>query len=141
MNKFEYKAIRVSTGKSQVDMAKALGVSIDTIRRREQGKSPITTEMMLSATAIKLLADKMSIWYTKPYNPWGRIMSTTLNTALDATNSNRKTVVIRSNEVGSNTEYYATGGVEFPGKARWTVCATADNDATKAAAIKANLAL
>lgn len=61
MTKFEYKAIRISMGKTQQEMAAALDVSIDTIRNREQGRVPITKEMMLAAQQIKALAKNINV--------------------------------------------------------------------------------
>lgn len=65
----------------------------------------------------------------------------TLQTELDSTESNRKVRILKLIEDTTLQHCYAIGGTDYPGKARWTTLTTADTDATKAAAILANLAL
>lgn len=56
---------------------------------------------------------------------------------LDPTATGRKIVVVKQSTQGTTEQYYCTGGVDAPGKARWTSVAVGDSDATKAAAITA----
>lgn len=58
---------------------------------------------------------------------------------LDPTATGRKITILKQSIVGSTEQYYAIGGVDAPGKARWTSVAAGDSAATKAAAITASL--
>lgn len=60
---------------------------------------------------------------------------------LDPTATGRKITIVKQATQGTNEQYYCTGGVDAPGKARWTQVAAGDSAATKAAAITANMAL
>jgi DNA-binding XRE family transcriptional regulator len=51
----QYHQIRINLGLTQAELAKALGVSRDTVMRREGGQTPITAEQ---AAAIRLMAAK-----------------------------------------------------------------------------------
>ena len=53
MNPNQYRAIRKSLGLTQTELGQKLGVSRDTIHRRETGDAPITPE---AAMAMRKLA-------------------------------------------------------------------------------------
>lgn len=61
--------------------------------------------------------------------------------ALDAGSTGKVIQITKEVVNASTTDFYCTGGVTAPGKARWTSVTTASSDATNAAAITANMAL
>lgn len=65
----------------------------------------------------------------------------TIQAALDSAGYGTKTKILRWIPGATDNLFYATGGVDYVGKAKWTQTTTADDAATQAAAIQTNMAL
>jgi len=66
MTHTEYRSIRAALGLTQAEIAKELGVSRETINRRESGEQPITKEAGMSLHLLSQIQMETVITYSSP---------------------------------------------------------------------------
>lgn len=63
-----------------------------------------------------------------------------IQAVLDPNGYGNKTEILKQNTIGTTDYFYCTGGVDYPGKAKWCLTTNTDSAATQAAAIQAAMA-